>query len=312
MDTYEHMPLIAGVPLASATLQVIAEDAGVDLLHIKGAAVDPTLLQQAEIIDPDSGLAAIRPVPRSSVDADVLVRPSHVERLFAAMRGHRWTMVYRFEDGSAFEHASTWIRPGVCHADIHRSFPGIGLSPEAAFDVLWNERQPMTIAGQTCQVPGIPAQRLILILHAIRGGELGSPDIRRAWWEATPDERDAVQAVTSRLRADVALAAATGRLEEHRAAREYMLWKALSSGDTSRTTLWLARVKAQANPFKAIRTAFHLIAPKEGRLERDLGHRPGPVEVAKAWGQQLSLVASEAMRLARTVSQRAAGRRWHP
>lgn len=298
------MPLLAGVPLASATLQVIAEDAGVDLLHIKGAAVDRVLLQQEQVTDPDTGEVVVRVVPRNSVDADVLVRPRHVKRYFAAMRAHRWEMVYRFEDGSAFEHASTWIRPGVCHADIHRSFPGIGLGAEKAFDILWAGRRMATLAGQECPVPNVAAQRLILILHAVRGGELRSPDIERAWGAASEEQRADVDALAQTLRAAVAVAAATGRLEQHRSAREYSLWKALAAGETSRTTLWLARVKAQPNPLRALRMAIHLIAPKEGRLERSLGHEPGPVEYARAWGVQLRLVGREVGRLVRRLGGR--------
>lgn len=304
MDTIEHMPLLAGVPLAAAALQVIADDVGVDLLHVKGASVDEVLLQQVSVTDPETGKVHLRAVPRSSVDADVLVRPSHVAKFFAAMSAHRWTMVYRFKDGSAFEHASTWIRPGVCHADIHRSFPGIGLDRERAFDVLWAVRGTTFMAGQKCPVPNLPAQRLILILHAVRGGELSSPDIRRAWGDASTAERAEVDALAASLDAEVALAAATGRLEEHRDAREYLLWRALSTGNTSRATMWLARVKAQPNPWTAIRTAYHLIAPKEGRLAHELGHVPGPMEVARAWGHQLRLVAAEASRLARRVARR--------
>ena len=304
MDTVERMPLLAGVPLAAATLQVIAEDAGVDILHIKGAAVDETLLGRVDVTDPDTGEVTSVVVPRNSLDADILVRPSHVKRMFAAMSAHRWSMVYRFEDGSAFEHASTWIRPGVCHADIHRTFPGIGLSPEDAFDALWSDRHTVALAGQPCQVPSLTAQRLILILHAVRGGDLTSPDIARAWGGASDVERSEVDALARRLRAEVALAAATGRLEQHRSARDYLLWKTLSTRDTSRTTLWLARVKAQPGPLKAIRVAFHLIAPKEGRLQRDLGHKPGPADVARAWALQLTMVARELGRLVRRVARR--------
>ncbi|MBB1494612.1 nucleotidyltransferase family protein [Propioniciclava sp. MC1595] len=298
------MPLLAGVPLAAATLQVIAEDAGVDILHVKGAAVDPVLLQHEVALDPVSGAPVTRRVPRNSVDADVLVRPSHVKRFFAAMAAHRWTMVYRFEDGSAFEHASTWIRPGVCHADVHRTFPGIGLDREQAFDLLWASRHTTVMAGQACPVPSLPAQRLILILHAVRGGELDSRDIERAWGQASDDERAEVDALARTLRAEVALAAATGRLEEHRTAREYQLWKALSTQNTSRATLWLARVKAQPTPLHALRSAFHLIAPKRDRLERELGHKPGPVHMARAWVHQLGLAASELGRLAGRAARR--------
>ena len=302
------MPLRAGVALAAAALQVIADDAGVDLLHVKGAAVDEALLARRTVTDLDTGQTSTLVVPRSSVDADVLVRPSHVKRLFAAMAAHRWTMVYRVEDGSAFEHASTWIRPGVCPADVHRTFPGIGLPGERAFDVLWSDRHDIGLAGQSCPVPSLDAQRLILILHAVRGGDLGSEDIRLAWTAASDTERAAVDALAVRLQAEVALAAGTGRLEEHRAHREYPLWKALSAGDTSRTTLWWARVKAQPNPWHALRTAVHLIAPKPDRLERELGHKPTPGQVAKAWADQLRLAASELRRLPRRAVSRV-GRR---
>lgn len=298
MGPVEQMPLLAGVPLAAATLQVIADDAGVDLLHIKGAAVDEALLGRRRVLDPATGQRESIVVPRASVDADVLVRPSHVKRFFAAMAAHRWTMVYRFEDGSAFEHASTWIRPGVCHADIHRAFPGIELPPEPAFDLLWADRRMIRLAGQPCAVPNLPAQRLILILHAVRGGDLDSPDIDRAWREASADERAEVDALAASLRADVALAAGTGRLEGHRRHRSYTLWRALASQETSRTTLWWARVRAQPDPWHALRTALHLVSPKPDRLERELGHKPGLLQWGRAWGHQAGLVASEIGRLA--------------
>ena len=299
------MPLLAGVPLAAATLQVIADDAGVDVLHIKGAAVDDALLARRTVTDLETGAVTTRLVPRSSVDADVLVRPSHVKRFFAAMSAHRWTMVYRFEDGSAFEHASTWIRPGVCHADIHRTFPGIGLPAEQAFDVLWADHHTIDLAGHPCAVPSLAGQRLILILHAVRGGDLTSRDIELAWTDAPADERAAVDALAARLHAQVALAAGTGRLEEHRDDRAYPLWKALSGGDTSRTLLWWARVRAQPDPWLALRTAVHLVAPKRDRLQRELGHKPDALQIAKAWGHQLGLAASELGRLAGRAAARA-------
>ena len=305
MGSVEEMPLLAGVPLAAAALQVIADDAGVDLLHIKGAAVDETLLARRTVTDPETGQERSVPVPRASVDADVLVRPSHVKRFFAAMSAHRWTMVYRFEDGSAFEHASTWIRPGVCHADIHRTFPGIGRPREQAFDVLWADRHTITLAGQPCAVPSLPAQRLILILHAVRGGELDHRDIDLAWARASAQQRAEVDALAVRLGAEVALAAGTGRLEQHRSDRSYALWRALADKEDSRTTLWWARVKAQPNPWHALRTAVHLVSPKPDRLKRELGHKPGVLQIARAWGHQLGLATSELGRLAGRAAARA-------
>lgn len=300
------MPLSVGLRLGTAALQVIADDCGVDLLHIKGAAVDESLLELVADTDPDTGLILQRPQPRSSVDIDVLVRPSQVERLFAAMREHGWVMAYRFEDGSAFEHASTWLREGLASADVHRTFPGIGADPEAAFDRLWSDRSTLVIAGYPCQVPSLAAQRLILIVHAVRGGDLAGGDIRRAWGAATPDQRTAVDALAAQVHAEVALAAGTGRLEQHRGSREYPLWHMLSTGNTSRLALWSARVRAQPNLWAALRVAVWLVVPKPGRLRRSLGRDPNPGELARAWGQQAGLAWRE---FRTAIRRRRTGRR---
>lgn len=113
---------------------------------------------------------------------------------------------------------------------------------------MWADRHTASVAGQLCPVPSLLAQRLILILHAVRGG---SPDVRRAWVEASDVERAEVDA----------LAAATGRLEQHRSAREYLLWHTLSTGNFSRTTLWRSG-EGEPNPLLAARTAFRPLAPR--------------------------------------------------
>jgi len=306
VDTVTRMPVSAGIRLGSAALQVIADDHGVDLLHIKGPAVHDSLLARTTQTDAATGQVVSRPVPRPSVDVDILVRPSHLRRWFEAMRAHGWEMAYRFQDGSAFEHASTWVREGLASADVHRTFPGIGLNPEAAFDVLWRERTQTRVAGFPCMVPSLPAQRLILILHAVRGGDLTGGDIERAWGWATPQQRDAVDSLASELGADVALAAATGRLEDHRSSREYALWRALSAGDRSRPALWWARVRAQPTVAAATRTAVWLLVPKPGRLRRALGREPTVADLVQAWIRQTRVGLREFLAVVRR--RRPAGR----
>ncbi|MFP5415736.1 MAG: nucleotidyltransferase family protein [Actinomycetes bacterium] len=303
MDPVEQMPLIVGVQLGSAALQVIADDHGVDLLQIKGPAVDPSLLATREVTD-ETGAIRVETVARQSVDADLLVRPAHLQRLFAAMRAHGWEMAYRFEDGSPFEHASTWLRPGLSSADVHRSFPGIGLHAEAAFDRLWADRRTMRIAGYPCVVPSLAGQRLILLLHAVRGGEVSGGDVHRAWERATEQERADVDALAADLRAEVALAACTGRLDQYRHAREHDLWQALATGNRSRLALWKARVKAQPDLWNAVRTAYWLVAPKAGRLERALGRPPTARELIGAWGDQAVVAGREVARVVGLVAGR--------
>ena len=287
------MPVAVGVQLGCAALQVVADDAGVDLLHIKGPSVHLELLATLPWVDPVTGSPGRQGVARRSIDIDVLVRPSHVDRLFAAMAAHRWVLAYRFEDGSAFEHASTWLREGLAAADVHRTFPGFGIDHEVAFDRLWADRQAMDIGGYLCEVPSLTAQRLSLILHATRGGDLGGGDIHRAWTLATPHDRAEVDALAAELGATVALAAGTGRLDQHRDAREYDLWRVLSTGNHSRIALWKARVRAQPTAWGRVRTAVKLAGPKPGRLRHVLGRDPTPIEVGRAWGKDVLTVAAE-------------------
>lgn len=120
------MPPDVGIQLAHAALQAIAEDAGVHLLHIKGPARASELVQEPS----DSPSAADAAFPeRASVDADVLVRSAHVGRLFDALTEHGWRTKFRFEDGSAFRHASTMVHDLLAPVDVHRFYPGIGLDP---------------------------------------------------------------------------------------------------------------------------------------------------------------------------------------
>lgn len=301
------MPHLVGVRFAHASLQVLAEDHGIDLLHIKGPAVHDDLLEVRQGGDAETGEARIV-VPRQSVDADILVRPSQVELLFGAMRRHGWSTAFHFEDGSAFEHAATMVHDTLEHVDVHRRFPGIGLAAEAAFDRLWADRGTARIAGIDCWVPSVTAQRLLLILHAIRGGAgEDHPDIRRTWGDASDADRAAVQRLADELRAEVPLAAATGRLEDYRNHREYQLWRLLARGDYTLPALWLARVRAAPTPWAALRTGVRMVLPNPHRMEQWLGRRPTARDLAHAYRQRLALAVVEVGKLVRRA--RSGGRR---
>ena len=291
------MPVAVCVRFSHAALQALSEDAGVDLLHIKGPAVAEELLGREPLGGPQAGPAITRAKPRRSVDADVLVRPSHLPLLFDGMRSHGWVTAYRFEDGSPFEHAATMTHVSLAPVDVHRRFPGVGLPAEVAFDRLWAERQASPIAGYPCMVPSVTAQRLVLLLHAARGGVGGHSDTDRCWTQATEKARSDVVALAKELHADVALAAASNRLDDFSHRREHDLWAALSRGETSMPTLWIARVRAEPNPRAAMRLAFRLIMPNSRRLEASLGRRPTKRELASAWVKRARWGAGEVRRL---------------
>lgn len=275
------MPWSVGIQLTHASIQALAEDSHIDLLHIKGPAVDESLLE----VRKGSGAPMVGvPAPtvaRQSADVDVLVRPAHVNRLLAEMHRHGWKTSYRFQDGSAFEHAATMTHPFLAPVDVHRRFPGIGAP--GAFERLWADRHTVLIAGLPCSVPSVTAQRLLLIVHAARGAALGHPDILRSWTDATDEQRAAVQELAVDVGAEVALAAGTGRLDDYAGARGYELWKALSAGETSLVRMWFARVKAEPTKRAALRVAIRLVLPKRHRMETTLGRPPTRREMGRAY-----------------------------
>lgn len=265
------LPVSVGVQLAYACLQVLSEEGGADVLLIKGAAIDPRLLGTHE---------SREVVPRGTVDADVLIRPGHVAAFMSVLRLHEWEQVVRFSDGSFFEHAATWHHPVLAPVDVHRRFPGMGGDPEDVFERLWADRQVADIAGIDCWVPSLAGQRLLLLVNAARGRVADHPDVRRAWGDATPAERAEVDALATELSAHVALAAATGRLAQHRNAGDHDLWLALSSGERSPLRLGWARVRAQLSWTERVRAVFRMIVPNPRRLEFVLGHRPTARDLA--------------------------------
>lgn len=266
------MPLSTTVRLAHATAQAIAEDHGIDILHIKGPAVDPVLLVAR----------------RRSSDADVWVRPSQVEDLITRLQSHQWELVYPFADGSPFRHAATFRHTTLGYLDVHRSFPGIGLKPDLAFDFLWAGRHVVDIAGYACPVPSQDAQRLILLLHAARAYPQRRGDIDHLWSDAPEHVRLVTDSLARDLDAEVALAAVTGRLDDYTHRREHALWRALVHGESSRARMWVARVRAEPSWTGRWSTGLALLRPKPARLQAQLGRPPTTLDLMRAWSADLN------------------------
>jgi hypothetical protein len=260
------VPLSARLAFAHAALQVIAAEAHVDILHIKGVAVD----------------VSISMVLTSGSDADVLVRPSHIVLFLEQLKRSGWQHYSDFESGSPFGHAATFFHDNWGFGDIHRSFPGIGLAAEEAFEQLWSARTTRPLAGIPCTVPSLAAQLLIMVLNAARsGGASGRMTLVRTVWDETPPGlREEVTALVASLRAEVAFSAGLGELERHRGRRDYLLWKVASQGGT-RLEEWVARVWAAPT----LRAAFWLAlrAPQVNteHLAIRIGHQPTRVEVLR-------------------------------
>lgn len=256
------VPLSVRLRLGHAAIQYLADSVGVDVLHIKGAAVDPEL----------------RPGGYTGSDVDVMVRPSQVANLDAALRSHGWRLYTTFTSGSPFGHAQTYLHDAWGYVDIHRAFPGIGIAPDAAFERLWDSRQPADIAGARCAVPDLVGQSLLLVLNAARSRAPMRHDLAAVWTSADDERRAALRSLAAELHAEVAFAAATGELERYRHAREYRLWKVVSSGG-SRSEEWWARVRAAPDLAGALRVVARAPLVNVDHLAARLGRRPTGWEI---------------------------------
>lgn len=255
--TTTAIPLPVRIELCRAAVQVMADRHGLRMLHIKGAAVH----------------RSIRPIARSGGDVDVICDPQRIDMMHDSLLSHGWTLYSTFEDGSPFGHAQTYWHRDWGYLDLHRRFPGIGVDDGVAFELLWAERGEHICAGRPVAVPSPDAQMVLLMLNAARGSEDHGGELMRLWEVQSTQERARRLALVTRLRAEVAFAAATGRLEEYRGHREYALWKAVAEGG-SRTQEWWGRIRAARSLPAAVRVAIRATRPNLSRLTRELGRTP--------------------------------------
>ncbi|SMO44890.1 nucleotidyltransferase family protein [Propioniciclava tarda] len=248
---------------------------------------------------PADASAEERALPRLSADADILVRPEHLKRFQAALRRHGWQRKTRLYSGGAVEHSEDWSHPELGGADVHIRFPGIRVTPERAFAALWSERQSRDIAGRPCPAPSVDAQRLLLLLHAARNGGPASADVGPPWTNATTAIQGRVRMLAVAFGADVALAGATGRLDEFAHRPEYDLWRLLGQPDADVFDLWVAFVKAAPTALDRVRAILYSIHPKSDRVDHQVGHPANAAEVLRAQASRLGRGALGVIRLAR-------------
>lgn len=267
-DADRTAPIAARVHLAHAVVQKLAEDGGLDLLHLKGPAVLPGLRAEG----------------RQSSDVDVLVRPAHLSRLVAALESIGWEQRTHFDTGSVFAHAANWWHDDWGWVDVHVSWPGVTIDADKAFDVFARDGLQREIAHRTCPVPDLTAQRLILVLHSARSG--GTTDVDHAWTAAEPAERDEVRALAAELGAEVALAAGIGELELHRDDPTYALWHHFLHGG-SRFDEWRARLAAATTVRSKAALLTSAMRVNRDHLRMDLGRPPTRSEIRQRQGLRM-------------------------
>jgi len=148
------LSLVEGAYLAYALVQHVARTAGVRVLFVKGLTVEAQ---------------GLRP-PRVSSDVDVLVDPGQVDQIIEILGGHGWTARPDSSAPRFFSlHSQSLHHPDwSCDIDVHGSYPGFFADAEDVFDILWQRRRQMLVAGHHIDVPTPAASACILAAHAMR------------------------------------------------------------------------------------------------------------------------------------------------
>lgn len=142
-----------GLELAAALTAVIAEQAGIPCLFLKG---------------PAASKVEMRP-ERPSADIDVLVHPLYVDSLVNELFKRGWKL-RPFPDGVGIpKHSHTAYHPNwPIDIDIHFRFPGLDAEPAAVFNKLYEEASVHYFGGMKAKVPSLAGMLIIQITHALR------------------------------------------------------------------------------------------------------------------------------------------------
>lgn len=267
----EQVPLKARIVLSHAHLQNLAERRGIDLLHVKGYIFGQDTYQEQ----------------RTSTDVDVLIRPSQVEAFIEAVLEAGWEVMTTFETGSDFHHAMTIYHPTWGLADIHREFPGLGKNPEVTFDRLWAQRRKKVMGGYPCDTTSLQDSRLIVYVHSARSTSIVKPDVQYLDELLSAQEKEALEVRVRELEAELAYAAALGRIDQYQNQKDYLVWKTASE-KTSDLTRWYARVQAAPSLGAKVQTVLDIFRVNKDHLAMELGHEPSKQEIRQKFFSRFS------------------------
>ncbi|WP_314416229.1 nucleotidyltransferase family protein [Rothia mucilaginosa] len=257
-------PLAARIRLAHAYFQHIADAHSIDVLHIKGYAFSQEIYRKG----------------RYSSDADLLVRPSQVDRFVKILLADGWRIQAHFETGSVFEHAMTLYHASWGLTDIHRFFPGLGRHGdyEKTFDRVWAARHTRFIAHRPCTVPSDLDACLIVVLHRARAASRYSADINYLVNRMSYADWQRLKERANELDSNLAYSAAMGGLEQYRGDRDYLLWLSVSQ-DVPHYIQWIGRLRSATTLRDKLRTLKNIFFVNKDHLAMQLGRTPTRAEV---------------------------------
>jgi hypothetical protein len=134
------------------------EDAGVRFVLLKGPTVARWLYRSDE---------------RSYLDVDLLVRPHDLDqaRHVLASRSLELSYLEAMLPHGRRPHAEAWVNPLTgLSVDLHRTLPGVGVEPEAAWTILTGREASIEIEGRSLPQLAEPGRALLIALHAAHHG----------------------------------------------------------------------------------------------------------------------------------------------
>ena len=219
------------VEIVSAVVEYIARDHGIRALHIKGPAAGLVL-----------GLR------RYSGDVDVLVEPDGVTILLEALEQQGFWGDLATLDQPWAHSVELFSAEWGMYVDLHLRYPGVGVSDQRLFELLWERQRSVEIAGWPCRTPDRAGHALLLGLHAAR-----STRDTEKWGEAdaarealSPEEWDDVALLARELRAEAALGTRWPEFSRHATEADHAEWQALASREPA--AIWWHRMRNSREP----------------------------------------------------------------
>lgn len=253
----DALDLAARVRLAHAAIARHLDHAGVRSLHVKGYATAPGVYR----------------ADRPSTDVDLLVAPDQAARACEVLADHGWGLVADFSEGSVFEHAATLWHDHLGYVDVHRLFPGLGSTPEEAFEALWAEHGQTVVAGRPVAVPSLDHQRLVVVVHAARDAGRGRTDVEHLRAELGEREWAALRARAEALGAGAAWRVATQEATDDADEHDLRLFTALRASESG-MDLFATRWAAARSGRERVRLVLHTIPVNRPHLQMRLGRTP--------------------------------------
>jgi hypothetical protein len=174
----------------AAVVAHVAEDAGLDVLLIKGPTLSAHRLRGE----------------RAWGDVDVLVRPQHARAFRHELSALGWEAFNETPDYPlvTLPHAITLIHPRWhTEVDVHTFLPGSYAEATTTFDRLWDDRVSIELAHQPVLCTGRIGSALVAALNLARtAANPRAQDEMRQWIEAVSDWPDADRTALSTLAAE--------------------------------------------------------------------------------------------------------------